>query len=328
MSDSISQFAAPKMQTRLHARSTFPSARLPLLAGPHVLNGDHVPHDHDFWEGVLILGGTGEHLSAQGRQMIGAGDAFLLRPGTWHTYADCDRLEVYNCCFGVPLLKRELSPFFQDPTINHLLLAGPQAAQSRGMMQFRLSQEDQRHCRSLLESIQEVGIEDSPFADRERMAFLVLFLSRLARIAGSGGSGIPPELAREPLHPAAYQMMHLMDERIADAWSIQKLASAVHLEGAYCIRVFKKATGLSPIAYLSRCRAERAASLLLRTDLPIAAIADQIGWTDQNYFARRFRAHFGISATEYRARFSPEFHGVVGVAEANIRDAPRLIKSS
>jgi AraC family L-rhamnose operon transcriptional activator RhaR len=122
-------------------------------------------------------------------------------------------------------------------------------------------------------------------------------------------------------------MMHLMDERMADAWSIPKLASAVHLEGAYCIRVFKKATGLSPIAYLSRCRAERAATLLLRTDLPVAAIADQIGWPDQNYFARRFRAHFGISATEYRARFTPDFHGVSGTAEANIRDAPRFNKS-
>jgi AraC family L-rhamnose operon transcriptional activator RhaR len=176
--------------------------------------------------------------------------------------------------------------------------------------------------------MREAGIEDSPFADRERMAFLVLFLSRLARIAGAGRTGIPSDQAREPIHPAAYQMMHLMDERMADAWSIQELASAVHLEGAYCIRVFKKATGLSPIAYLSRCRAERAAALLLRTDLPIASIAGQIGWPDQNYFARRFRAHFGISATEYRTRFSSVAHGFAGAAEANIRDAPRLIRSS
>jgi AraC family L-rhamnose operon transcriptional activator RhaR len=324
----LSDVTVTEKQTRYHARTTFPSARLPLLVSPHTLNGDHVPHDHDFWEAILILGGSGKHVSAQGHQTVGAGDAFLLRPGTWHTYADCDHLKVYNCCFGVSLLKRELAAFFAEPTINYLLLAGPTAAQSRGMMGFRLSREDQSHCRSLLDSMRESGLEDTPFADRECMAVLVLFLTRLARIAAADVVSAHRAHAPAPIHPAASRMMHLMEERIADSWSIQELAEAVHLEGAYCIRVFKQATGLSPIAYLSRCRAERAATLLLRSDLPIAEIALQIGWADQNYFARRFRAHFGISATEYRARFSPTRYGFGGDAEAKISEAPRLIRSS
>jgi AraC-like DNA-binding protein len=36
--------------------------------------------------------------------------------------------------------------------------------------------------------------------------------------------------------------------------------------------------------------------------MPIALVGKQVGWHDPNYFARRFRAAFGISAREYRQK--------------------------
>lgn len=76
------------------------------------------------------------------------------------------------------------------------------------------------------------------------------------------------------------------------------------LDLGYLVRVFKSGTGLPPMAYLARLRAETAATLLLHTDQPVTAIGRAVGWPDQNYFARRFKAHYGLSATTYRARFA------------------------
>jgi AraC family L-rhamnose operon transcriptional activator RhaR len=59
-----------------------------------------------------------------------------------------------------------------------------------------------------------------------------------------------------------------------------------------------------PSTNLARLRAENAATLLLHTDQPVTCIGHAVGWPDQNYFARRFKAHYGLAATTYRARFA------------------------
>jgi len=94
----------------------------------------------------------------------------------------------------------------------------------------------------------------------------------------------------------------LLVEDVAHPWSLAELANHVHISGSYLVRLFKLHTGLSPMAYLTARRAERAATLLLRTNHPIARVGAEAGWPDPNLFARRFKASFGVSATAYRER--------------------------
>ncbi len=85
-------------------------------------------------------------------------------------------------------------------------------------------------------------------------------------------------------------------------WTLGELAGELSLDPSYLVRLFKAGTGLPPMAYLSRHRAERAAELLLRTDRRVGEVGAEVGWPDPNHFARRFRAHFGLSPSAYRAR--------------------------
>jgi AraC-like DNA-binding protein len=64
--------------------------------------------------------------------------------------------------------------------------------------------------------------------------------------------------------------------------------------------VFKKATGMTLVDYLTQVRLTHAVRLLRETDRSIAEIATQVGFADQSYFDRRFRRHFGRTPRQLR----------------------------
>ena len=152
----------------------------------------------------------------------------------------------------------------------------------------------------MVEAIRERGESGDPLDGIEKIGVLVQFLAHLARaVAPSQESNALPTL-----HPGVQELLARIEADPAASWNLDALASAAQLEKSYLARVFKSATGLAPVAYVARARLEFAASLLLRTDLPVQSVAEQVGIVDPNLFARRFRSHFGMSATSYRARFA------------------------
>jgi AraC family L-rhamnose operon transcriptional activator RhaR len=270
------------------------------VANVHEITGDLIPHDHDFVEAVLILSGEGVHRTARGVQALQSGDAFLLRPGAWHTFESCRKLLVYNCCFGVGLLRRELSGLLNEPTIHYLLVTGPLA--SGGILGFHLPSEALAASRGRLEAIHALAESHDPLDGIEKIGILVQFLAGTARAVAPA----PETTDGRGLHPAIQSLVARIEADPAREWSLPRLADIANLEKSYLARLFKATTGLAPLAYVSRARLELAASLLLRTPLTIKQIAEQVGITDPNLFARRFRTHFGLSATTYRDRFSPK----------------------
>lgn len=69
------------------------------------------------------------------------------------------------------------------------------------------------------------------------------------------------------------------------------------------MRRFAKATGMSPLDYVHALRLEEAKQLLETTDLPVEAIANEVGYEDTSFFGRLFRRKAGITPLQYRLRF-------------------------
>jgi len=267
-------------------------------AGPHVHEDSHPLHTHSFFELALVTGGEGVHHSQAGRQELRAGDVVVLRPGVWHEYEECRSLEVYNCCFSADLVRRELAWTREDPLLGYLLWTGPFSAQRRGVLSTHLDDETLSEALGHLDGLRQLRNQSMRRHRGDLIGWLSLYLSCVARTVGErderGGQ----------THPAVLDAMRMMEADPARPWTLTDLAHELHLAPGYLVRLFKSATGMPPMAYLSRHRVELAAVQLLHTDLPIARIGEAVGWPDQNYFARRFKSHYGLSASVYRQRFN------------------------
>jgi transcriptional regulator GlxA family with amidase domain len=79
-------------------------------------------------------------------------------------------------------------------------------------------------------------------------------------------------------------------------------------------RRFARATGMAPLDYVHTLRLEEAKQLLETSDLPVEAVAVEIGYEDASFFRRLFRRKVGMAPLAYRKRFRG-LRRVLGEAE-------------
>ncbi len=83
--------------------------------------------------------------------------------------------------------------------------------------------------------------------------------------------------------------------------SISSIANELNYSSSWLSKTFTKHYGMSPKAYLTNLRIEKAKSMLLTT-MSIRQVAEQTGFPDQMYFSRVFTASVGITPSQYRQK--------------------------
>jgi transcriptional regulator GlxA family with amidase domain len=86
--------------------------------------------------------------------------------------------------------------------------------------------------------------------------------------------------------------------------TISKLESVVNCSGKTLTRRFRKATGLSPFAYIQKLRIETAKRLLESKDMTFNEVTWDVGYNDSSSFHKAFKLETGLTPNEYRLKFS------------------------
>jgi AraC-like DNA-binding protein len=90
-----------------------------------------------------------------------------------------------------------------------------------------------------------------------------------------------------------------------DGLDLDAMAQSARLSRFHFLRRFRGAFGETPHEFLTRCRIERAKTLLLETDIPITSICFEVGYGSVGSFSSLFARMVGRSPERFRRRWFP-----------------------
>lgn len=118
----------------------------------------------------------------------------------------------------------------------------------------------------------------------------------LDRVADELNKSIYQRIHTRRIHTA----LEYIDLHLSEELSRTTVASQCRLSPSYFGSLFKEATGVSFSDYVNLKRVERAKLLLENSELNIAEISEQVGFSDQSYFCQVFRKLALMTPTQYR----------------------------
>lgn len=95
---------------------------------------------------------------------------------------------------------------------------------------------------------------------------------------------------------------HVADH-FAQPLTLQDLAQQANCSVNHLIHAFKRQFDMTPARYLWKTRIERSVPLLKQTDIPVAAIAEQCGFTSAFHYSRMFKEFYQVSPRAFRVKF-------------------------
>jgi AraC-like DNA-binding protein len=92
-------------------------------------------------------------------------------------------------------------------------------------------------------------------------------------------------------------------EELHRRWTVDDMASQVHLSGSRFATLFTAFFDVSPTEDLIRARIDKARWLLTNTSLAVKQVAAQSGFPNLHYFSRLFHRRVGCAPRDYYRRF-------------------------
>lgn len=247
----------------------------------------HLPlHTHpDYFQLILIVGGTGEALLGSARRGFHPGQLLFLRPGLAH-----------GLTAGPDGPVRTLDTKF------HLHRANLRAV-CRRLPAFHPSVDT--HVVALLEAVHAEARRHGQFANELcQTLFAQLLLSLLSNEPFAAPPRLPlplPDTAAEDA-VLAKRLEQFLRENCAQPIDQKSLSASLRYSYRHLHNVWRRHHRESPLQALWHYRVERAAQLIRYSDYELKRIAELTGFATVHHFTRVFTRINGVSPARWRER--------------------------
>ncbi|NOV04681.1 helix-turn-helix domain-containing protein [Paenibacillus sp. LMG 31457] len=241
------------------------------------------PAVHDYYLIHTVHSGKGTFEMHNRTYTCETGDSFIIFPGELFSYtADAEQPWHYT---WVAFNGRSAGMTMTQ------IGASPQNAVISGSSP-RSIRHYYRRIRSCFHPSMQPALEDIAAA-----GWLRLLLRELGR---AGNPHVMEKPATETdIQRQVNQAVRYLELQYTQTVSIEQLARTLGYHRTYLCKMFKQATGLSPMQYLFKIRMERAKQLL-ETAMTIDQVASSVGFNDALYFSKQFHKWSGSAPSVYR----------------------------
>lgn len=255
-------------------------------------------HYHDRYEIGICEAGEGLFLSEGNFTSVSKGDLIFVAPKSRHYSRSLHADALCHCRFV----------YLRAEEIDEILQIGNEEEKVRFQMSLTriptvIRPNEYPTAAALLSEITALCQESVPHRDRLAILRLATFLLEserwFPRIEDLTLEEHP--ICREP-HLEAAKIAEYLSLHYFESQTAKELAAMCHLSESQLRRQFLGSYGIPPIAYRNFLRCNIASELLCRTDLSIAEISEQLGYSSPSDFYRQFQKHHKISPSEYRKK--------------------------
>ena len=257
-------------------------------------------HRHkDFYELVIVCGGSARHVNQERGETIHAGHVFLMPERSAHRYLEQKNFRYYNLIFHPSLLKCEIPGVHLENLPGYAALFDFQFSGENRCS--RLLMLDEITLAKLVTQLSELRDELRERRPGWQESAYFLFMRIVVSLLREGTPAESDPAPHQNAFPIGHAI-HLMEQNCAKNFTIKKLAEAAGTSPSCFRHNFTRIVGQPPREYLLELRIRRAIQLLNGPG-SIGETALRAGFSDSNYFSRIIRSRTGLSPREIRRKY-------------------------
>lgn len=253
-----------------------------------------VRHAHEYHQLTFVMKGSAV-LHVNGfEQRIKEGNVYVIGAYSRHVLTNQKNLQIANICFYINDLIKDVKSLADSIGFRSLFFLQPTFADTGRLSSLlHLDYKGVCYVNDLISHMLNEVDSEKPGNDISVQSYFLLLVTYLSRRYDKVSD-------KNEYSESLYRAVSYINKNLSKNICISELTEVSCLCERHLRKLFKEEYHCTPNAYIFNVRLRRACYFLEFSDMSITEIALSSGFSDSNYFSRRFREALNLTPKMYR----------------------------